>query len=170
MWDLLTTCYSDYITVSRPQTLISSFNNSDEEGEEERTEREPSPIHLSSALSTSSRVTCFSQRLAQLDKKQNDKNIKPILGHRRINQNQFSSAREINNDKQNSIIDSDTISSIPSIDDSSKIYFNKKYKNDFENYRYFISIWSWTWFYLQINFFFIFFLLFFSFSFMYIYF
>jgi hypothetical protein len=78
MSDLLNTCYSDYISISRPQSLIPSLNNSSEE------EREPSPVHLSSAMSTSSRVSCFSQRLVQLDKNKTSNNkINSIMGRGR---------------------------------------------------------------------------------------
>ena len=70
MLDLLSTCYSDRISISHPQNLIPSSNGSFEEGDDEE-EREPSPVHLSSAMSTSSRMSCFSQRLVDLDKKKN---------------------------------------------------------------------------------------------------
>ena len=72
--DLLSTCYSDSISISRPQTLENSF---------EEEERESSPIHLSSAASTSSRVTCFSQRLVELDKNSNEKTSQFALGRGR---------------------------------------------------------------------------------------
>lgn len=126
MLDFLSTCYSDYISISRPQTLISSLNNSYEE------EREPSPVHLSSALSTSSRVTCFSHRLIQLDKKKNDdNNIKPVKGRGRViqtnlSQIDMSNMKEIDNDKEDLIMSSNTISPVPSIDDSSTFCSNSK--------------------------------------------
>ncbi|CAF4962927.1 unnamed protein product, partial [Rotaria magnacalcarata] len=40
--DLLTTCYSNYISIERPRSLIESLNNSFDD------ERVASPLHLSS--------------------------------------------------------------------------------------------------------------------------
>ncbi len=115
MFDLLSTCYSDYISISRPQTLL---NNSFED------ERELSPVHLSSAISTSSRITCFSQRLVELDKKQNENNIKLAMGRGRgIETSLVSTTKELDDD---SIAYSNATSPIPSIVGSSEYYFYYK--------------------------------------------
>ncbi len=129
MSDLLSTCYGDYISISRPQTLIPSLNDSYDE------ERETSPVHLSSALSTSSRVTCFSQRLVKSDKKNTDNKIRPAIGRGRnietsSSKIDISIAKEINDDKEDSVINSNSTSPIPSIVDSSKFCFDNK-QNEF---------------------------------------
>jgi hypothetical protein len=121
MSDLLNTCYSDYISISRPETSISSLNNSFDE------EREPSPVHLSSAMSTSSRVTCFSQRLVELDKKKNDNKIRLAMGRGKgIEANLSQIDVSITKEKDNSIITNNITSSIPSIIDNSKFYFDNQ--------------------------------------------
>jgi hypothetical protein len=116
---MLSTCYGDYISISRPQILL---NNSFED------ERELSPVHLSSAISTSSRVTCFSQRLVQLDKKKTDNKTRPAIGRgRNIETNpskiDISTAKEIDDDKEDSVINSNSTSPIPSIEGSSEFCF-----------------------------------------------
>jgi hypothetical protein len=125
MADLLSTCYGDYISISRPQTSIPSLNNSFDE------EREPSPVHLSSAMSTSSRVTCFSQRLVELDKKKIDNKKKLGAGRGKrtetgLSQIDTSISKEIIHNKEDSIMNSNTTSPIPSIVDSSKFSFKNK--------------------------------------------
>ncbi|UJR29070.1 hypothetical protein I4U23_010284 [Adineta vaga] len=77
MSDLLTTCYSDSIAITRPQTMSASLNNSSDE------ERIPSPVHLSSSVSISSKVSSFSQRLVALDKQRNDNKMQSVLGRGR---------------------------------------------------------------------------------------
>lgn len=119
MFDFLTTCYGNYITISRPQTLTSSLNNSYEEEQE----REPSPVHLSSAMSTSSRVSCFSQRLYQSNN--NENNIKLAKGRGKGIETNLSPkntliTKQINNDQEDSIANSNRTSPVPSIADSSK--------------------------------------------------
>ena len=74
--DLLNICYSNYVSISRPQTLNDPF-------EEEEEEREPSPIHLSSTASTSSRMTCFSQRLIELENNKIENTNKFAIGRGR---------------------------------------------------------------------------------------
>lgn len=121
MSDLLNTCYGDYISISRPETSISSLNNSFNE------EREPSPVHLSSAMSTSSRVTCFSQRLVELDKKKNDNKIRLPMGRGKGIEADLSQIDvSITKEKDNSIITNNVTSPVPSIIDSSKFYFDNQ--------------------------------------------
>ena len=73
--DYLTTCYSHFISISRPQIFDDSFEEDDQ--------REPSPVHLSSAASNSSRVTCFSHRLAELSRIQIENKDKSAIGRGR---------------------------------------------------------------------------------------
>jgi hypothetical protein len=116
MSDLLSTCYSDYISISRPQSLIPSLNNSSED------EREPSPVHLSSAMSTSSRVSCFSQRLVQLDKNK----INSTMGRGRgIETNLSQIDRSFIKEREDNFIDTTLLT--PSIHNSSKFYFITQY-------------------------------------------
>ncbi|CAF0771834.1 unnamed protein product [Rotaria sordida] len=101
--DLLKTCYSDYISVERPQTFVQSLDNSFDD------ERVPSPVHLSSTSSISSRVSCFSQRLISLDKKKPNNQTKPTLGRGRgidadLLQNDISIEQQISEDENDSII------------------------------------------------------------------
>lgn len=121
--DLLSTCYSDYISVSRPPTLASS-SIVDLSGEEEE-EREPSPVHLSSALSTSSRASCFSRRLYPTDNKfiENNTNMSIIGRGKGIetnnhHQNDLSFNQVQNNGTKNST------SPVPSVVETSKILFS----------------------------------------------
>lgn len=69
--DYLTTCCSQWISISRPQIV------------EEDDQREPSPIHLSSTASNSSRISCFSQRLADISRNPMENNVKPAIGRGR---------------------------------------------------------------------------------------
>lgn len=96
--DLLSTCYSDCISVSRPAPLVAdSFENEDEE-------RESSPVHLSSAMSTASKTSCFSRRLLPAD------NNMPIVGRGKGKEN--------------------SPSPVPSVVESSKLlYFIEKMKS-----------------------------------------
>ncbi|CAF3660388.1 unnamed protein product [Rotaria sp. Silwood1] len=101
--DLLKTCYSDYISVGRPETLVESLDNSFDD------ERVPSPVHLSSASSISSRVSCFSQRLIALDKKNNDNSMKSTFGRGRgidtgLSQINMTIGKEISDDENDSLI------------------------------------------------------------------
>ncbi len=126
MSDLLSTCYSDYISIGRPQTLTSSLNNSFEE------ERVSSPVHLSSASSVSSRVSCFSRRLLALDKKRDDEKIKLAVGRGREMDTDSSQidvliANEIIDD-DGSLTASNSTSPIPSIINSSEFCFDNKEK------------------------------------------
>ncbi|CAF2872505.1 unnamed protein product [Rotaria sp. Silwood2] len=123
--DLLKTCYSDYISVGRPQTLVQSLDNSFDD------ERVPSPVHLSSASSISSKVSCFSQRLVALGNKKNDNQMKPALGRGRgidagLSQIEMPIEKEISSDDDNdSIINTSNITSpISSIIDNGEIYFD----------------------------------------------
>jgi hypothetical protein len=124
MSDLLSTCYSDYISIGRPQTLTSSLNNSFEE------ERVPSPVS-----SVSSRVSCFSQRLLALDKKRDEEKIKLATGRGRAmdadsSQIDMLIANEIIVD-DGSETASNTTSPIPSIINSRKFCFDNKEKDFF---------------------------------------
>ncbi|CAM4740433.1 unnamed protein product [Rotaria magnacalcarata] len=101
--DLLTTCYSNYISIERPRSLIESLNNSFDD------ERVASPLHLSSAASISSRVSCFSQRLSTLDTRKNNEHVGLGIGRGyRMDINPFvmdlSKTKEIKDDKKNSIM------------------------------------------------------------------
>jgi hypothetical protein len=121
MFDLLSTCYSDYIPISRPQTLISSLDNSLEEEE-----REPSPVHLSSAMSTSSRVSCFSRRLVELDKNKNSNKTSLVIGRGRgieTNLSKIDKPLVKERDDDDAIENKSTTSPIPSVSNSSKFYF-----------------------------------------------
>ncbi|CAF0917615.1 unnamed protein product [Adineta ricciae] len=73
MFDLLTTCYSNFVSITRAQPL----NNSSED------ERVPSPAHLSSSVSVASKMSAFSQRLAAIDKKQNEDTFQSAIGRGR---------------------------------------------------------------------------------------
>ncbi len=121
MSDLLTTCYGDYISISRPQTLDNSFED----------EREPSPVHLSSAISVSSGISSFSRRLVALDKKTNDENNRSAIGRGRGvdgNSSQINKliANHTDDNEDNSTINNNSTSPIPSIVDSSEFYFHNK--------------------------------------------
>ncbi len=143
MSDLLSTCYSDYISIGRPQTLTSSLNNSFDE------ERVPSPVHLSSASSVSSRVSCFSQRLLALDKKRDDEKIKVAVGRGRAMDTDSSQidmliANEIIDD-DGSLTASNSTSPIPSIINSREFCFDNKEKEFLcLFFSAIIRIWTWT--------------------------
>lgn len=105
--DLLSTCYGDHISISRPPPLASS--SMADSFEKEDNEREPSPVHLSSALSTSSKASCFSRRLQQRDKEINENSINMSKAGRgrgvettTNSRNDTSFVQTINNDKRNS--------------------------------------------------------------------
>ena len=124
MLDLLNTCYSDFISISRPQSLIPSLEDSCEE------EREPSPVHLSSAISTSSRVSCFSQRLIELDKNKNTNTRSPAKGRGRgIETNPARIDRSFIKEKDNddSIKNGNATSPISSPNNSSECYLINQY-------------------------------------------
>jgi hypothetical protein len=114
MSDLLSTCYGDYISISRPQTLNSSLDNSFED------ERVPSPAHLSSAISVSSGISSFSRRLVALDKKTNDENVRLAIGRGRgIDGNQSQIDMLIAKENQDG-----STSPTPSLMNSSELYFD----------------------------------------------
>jgi hypothetical protein len=120
MSDLLSTCYGDYISISRPQTLNSSLDNSFED------ERVPSPAHLSSAISVSSGISSFSRRLVALDKKTNDENVRLAIGRGRgIDGNQSQIDMLIAKENQDgSVTNDNSTSPIPSLMNSSELYFD----------------------------------------------
>ncbi|CAF1056120.1 unnamed protein product [Adineta ricciae] len=73
MFDLLTTCYSNFVSITRAQSL----NNFSED------ERALTPAHLSSSVSVASKMSAFSQRLVTIDKKQNEDTFQPAMGRGR---------------------------------------------------------------------------------------
>ena len=114
MSDLLTTCYGDHISISRPQLINPSLDNSFED------ERETSPIHLSSAISVSSGISSFSRRLATLNKKTNEENNRSIIGRGRGMNGNSSQMDDIDDQKRNN-----SPSPTPSIANSSKFLFSE---------------------------------------------
>jgi hypothetical protein len=127
--DLLNTCHGDYISITCPQTLLPSIDDSIDE------ERCSSPAHLSSALSISSKVSCFSQRLAAMDKKKtNNEKIKLAVGRgidAGFSRSNMSVTREINDDNDGSIINSNATSPTPSLMNNSEFYLYKRKKIHF---------------------------------------
>lgn len=120
----MTTCYGNYISVGRPQTSFEPLNDSIDD------ERIPSPVHLSSTTSVSSRVSCFSQRLVALDSKKTDHNIRLALVHSKrtdtvVSQIDISTTTQISDDESHSIIsDGNTVSPNRSIKNYSKLLFS----------------------------------------------
>lgn len=119
--DMLTTCYSGYISIEHSQTLMESLNNSYDD------ERAPSPVELSSAVSISSKASCFSLRLVGLDKKNINDPIRYGVGRGRgLDKNSpqidMPISNEIKHHESNSTMNiHDSTLSTPSIRNNSKI-------------------------------------------------
>ena len=99
MFDLLTTCYSHFVSITRAQPL----NNSSED------ERVPSPAHLSSSVSVASKTSAFSQRLVAIDKKQKEDTVQPSIGRGRGFDHNSAQIQHLTTKNDND--DSDTYSS-----------------------------------------------------------